>query len=207
MKQIIDFNSCFKTDFFLKINSKKKKRNIFSKFNDLDFRKDKKLLIDRRSHKERIVYKYLLVKSNLEEQPFFNEIKIPLKYEKLRFKEPNYCKLFFKNSGSNIFVTLTTNKGEVLFSYSAGLFKKLRNRKEKTTLIVSKQIGQVISLRFYKSNLRGLFFYPEISSLKTRSRLNSMLYGLNFLRTNLIRYIFLKLRITRNGMRLKKSRR
>merc|ERR1712054_529042 len=57
-----------------------------------------------------------------------NLLKIPSKFQYISEKFFNYCRVYFKFTGSNIFLTITNNKGDVKFSYSSGIFKGVRIR-------------------------------------------------------------------------------
>lgn len=154
--------------------------------------------------KSYFIKKIILRKEILELQPFINELKVNIKFQ-FFFKDFFFfCKVYFKYTGSNIFATLTSNKGDVVFSYSAGIFKNLRTRKEKTTVLVAQQLGQLLSLRIYKTNARYLCFIPYLNNRKMRSLIHSTIYGLNYITLVKISFIFIKRKVIRNGVRLRK---
>ena len=99
-------------------------------------------------------------KPNIETAAIINLLKVKTKFQYIYKKGLRYCKLFFKFTGSNFFGTITNLQGDVIFSYSSGFFSGLRTRKEKTTVFVAKQLGEVLALRLYKSNAKEITFIP-----------------------------------------------
>ena len=119
----------------------------------------------------------------------------------------NKCRVYFKYTGSNFFGTITNNLGDVAFSYSSGIFKNSRTRKEKTTIFVVRQLGELLALRLYKSNATEISFRPYINHIKVRTLLKNLFYG--FRVVNRFNMVFsssvIKRKIMRNGVRLKKT--
>ena len=137
-------------------------------------------------------------------KPLVNLLKISSKFKYVSKRFFTYCRIYFKYTGSNIFGTITDNKGAVCFRYSSGFFKGLRTRKEKTTVFVAQQLGQLICLRMYKSNAKSVYFIPLINHRKARVLIRFMSFGFRFIRFFKIKYIFIKRKVMRNGVRLKK---
>lgn len=183
-----NFNSFFKNEL--------KRFNVNKR---IKIRFLKKLIFNRIRIKKRA-----LKKEKLELQPFINELKIKIKFQLLIKDFFFLCKIFFKYTGSNMFATLTNNLGDVIFSYSAGIFRKLRTRKEKTTVLVAQQIGQLLSLRVYKTNARYICFIPYLNSRKMRPLIASTLFGFNFIRSVKISFIYIRRKVIRNGIRVRK---
>lgn len=116
----------------------------------------------------------------------------------------NYCKLFFRYTGSNFFGTITSVKGNVYFSYSSGFFIGVNTRKEKTTIFLVKQLGELLALRFYKSNAKQILFIPLLNHRKVRTFLKFLYSGFKYMTyLNFIR-VAPKRKMMRNGVRLRK---
>lgn len=143
-------------------------------------------------------------RKKLNISPVINLLKVPLKFQYISEKFFNYCRVYFKFTGSNIYLTITDNRGDVKFSYSSGIFKGVKIRKERTTVFVSRQLGQLACVRLYRSNARSISLIPLINHRKTRVLLKFLLKGFRFIRFVKIKYIFIKVKIIRNGIRLKK---
>lgn len=136
--------------------------------------------------------------------PLINSLKKLRKFTQIKKQFFNYCRIFFRYTGSNIFGTITNNKGAVYFQYSSGHFKGLRTRKEKTTVFVAQQLGQLICLRLYRSNAKNVNFVPLLNHRKARILIRFMGFGFRLIRFFKIRFVFLKRKVMRNGVRLKK---
>jgi len=136
-----------------------------------------------------------------------NLLKKKIKFQKVYKKFFNKCRVYFKYTGSNFFGTITNNLGDVVFSYSSGIFKNSRTRKEKTTIFVVRQLGELLALRLYKSNATEISFRPYINHIKVRTLLKNLFYG--FRVVNRFNMVFsssvIKRKIMRNGVRLKKT--
>jgi hypothetical protein len=143
-------------------------------------------------------------KPNVETAAVINLLKVKTKFQYIYKKGLRYCKLFFKFTGSNFFGTITNLQGDVLFSYSSGFFSGLRTRKEKTTVFVAKQLGEVLALRLYKSNAKEITFIPFLNHKRVKTFLRFMnrglksIYILNFVR------LYPRRKVMRNGVRLRK---
>lgn len=133
-----------------------------------------------------------------------NLLKIKTKFQYVRKTGLKYCKLFFKYTGSNFFGTITDAKGNVFFSYSSGIFSGLNTRKEKTTIFVVKQLGELLSLRIYKSNVGEIIFVPLINHKKIKTLLRFLISGFREMRLMNFVKILPKRKVMRNGVRLKK---
>ena len=165
------------------------------------------IILKRSLSKKRKKKRYEFFKRNkfsYKMKPVVNLLKKPLKFQYVSRKFFTYCRIYFKYTGSNIFGTITNNKGEVCFRYSSGFFKGLRTRKEKTTVFVAQQLGQLICLRMYRSNAKSVYFVPLINHRKARVLIRFMGFGFRFIRFFKIKYIFIKRKVMRNGIRLKK---
>lgn len=137
-------------------------------------------------------------------EPLINILKKKIKFQYLNFDEPIACRICFRFTGSNMFGTITTRKGEVLFSYSAGIFKGLVTRKEKSTIFVAKQLGELIALRLYKSNAKEIQFVPNINHMKMRVLLRFLYEGFQMVSPlNITKYGPVR-KVMRNGVRLRK---
>ena len=173
----------------------KKKRNI-TRFYHTVFLRTKK--------KTPFWFKYVK-KPDLEtEAAIVNLLKVKTKFQYIYKKGLRYCKLFFKFTGSNFFGTITNSQGDVIFSYSSGFFTGLRTRKEKTTVFVAKQLGEVLALRLYKSNAKEITFVPFLNHTRVKTFLRFLnrgfktIYILNFVR------LVPRRKVMRNGVRLRK---
>jgi len=151
--------------------------------------------------KEKRIY---FAKKKLDITPVINLLKVPSKFQYISEKFFNYCRVYFKFTGSNIFLTITDNRGDVKFSYSSGIFKGVKIRKERVTVFVSRQLGQLACVRLYKSNARSISLIPLINHRRTRVLLKFLLKGFRFIRLVKIKHIFMKVKVMRNGIRLKK---
>jgi hypothetical protein len=129
-----------------------------------------------------------------------NEIPFKLTKEVL-FNDWRLC---FKYTGSNIFGTLTNMNGDVFFSLSSGILSSLRTRKEKTTVFVSKTLGEFFSFILYQFKIKTLFFIPLINHRKVKALLRFFLNGLHLLNFRPISTVLPLRKVTRNGVRLKK---
>ena len=138
-----------------------------------------------------------------------NIIKTPIKFDFLKDKSILLSKLYFKYTGSNIFITLINNENKIFFRCSSGFFKGV-NTKQKKNVVVAKNLGQLVLLRLYKSNVRQLLFITFLTKYRCRFLLKSFFFGMGFLRYNLknFRIISMKIKqkIVRNGIRLKAKR-
>lgn len=143
-------------------------------------------------------------KPDIETVAVINLLKVKTKFQYIYKKGLRYCKLFFKFTGSNFFGTITNLQGDVIFSYSSGFFSGLRTRKEKTTVFVAKQLGEVLALRLYKSNAKEITFIPFLNHKRVKTFLRFLnrgfktIYILNFVR------LYPRRKIMRNGVRLRK---
>lgn len=134
-----------------------------------------------------------------------NILKVKSRFEDFQNKTIKYCKLYFKYTGSNFFVTLTNIKGDVFFSYSAGVFQNLRTRKEKTTIFVAKELGELLGLRLLKLLTRETVFIPFLNHRKIKTLLRFFFSGVVSLGPTGITKIMPKRKVARNGVRLKKA--
>ena len=103
-----------------------------------------------------------------------------------------------------MFGTITNNLGEVLFSYSAGIFKNTRTRKEKTTIFIAKQLGELIALRLYKSNASEIVFIPFMNHRKARLLMKFLSSGFRLIRFFELSKFIVTRKVMRNGVRLRK---
>ena len=139
--------------------------------------------------------------------PLVNALKRRVKFQEIYDEKFINCCIYFKYTGSNIFGTITNRFGEVLFVYSAGIFKDLHTRKEKTTIFVAQQLGELISLRLYKTNAREIYFIPFINHTKARVLLRFLATGFAFIKLFKISKVIIKRKVMRNGVRLAKPAR
>lgn len=140
-------------------------------------------------------------------ETIINLLKVKSKFQYIHKKGFKYCKLFFKYTGSNFFGTITDFKGNVSFAYSSGFFLGLRTRKEKTTIFVVKQLGELLALRLSKCNAGEIIFIPLINHRKIRTFLRFLSSGLKVMNTiNFVKMIP-KRKVMRNGVRLRKATR
>ena len=149
-------------------------------------------------------FKYVKNPDLETEAAIVNLLKVKTKFQYIYKKGLRYCKLFFKFTGSNFFGTITNSQGDVIFSYSSGFFTGLRTRKEKTTVFVAKQLGEVLALRLYKSNAKEITFVPFLNHTRVKTFLRFLnrgfktIYILNFVR------LVPRRKVMRNGVRLRK---
>lgn len=143
-------------------------------------------------------------KPDIETVDVINLLKVKTKFQYIYKKGLRYCKLFFKFTGSNFFGTITNLQGDVIFSYSSGFFSGLSTRKEKTTVFVAKQLGEILALRLYKSNAKEITFIPFLNHKRVKTFLRFLnrgfknIYILNFVR------LYPRRKVMRNGVRLRK---
>ena len=123
----------------------------------------------------------------------------------MKKKSLTCCKIFFRYTGSNFFITLTNIKGDVFFSYSAGMLKGLRTRKEKTTIFVVKELGELLGLRLAKLLTKETIFIPILNHRKMKTFLRFFFSGVRSVGSARISRIYPKRKITRNGIRLRKA--
>lgn len=134
-----------------------------------------------------------------------NNLKKPMKFKFLDRDFFEGCIIHFKYTGSNIFTTLTDKGGKVIVSFSGGMFKGVRIRKEKITVFIAQNMGQLIALRIYRSTANNIWVMPNLAYKRTRIFLRFFLRGLRLLKSNSLQYFFVKRTIIRNGIRLCKS--
>jgi hypothetical protein len=115
-----------------------------------------------------------------------------------------YWKLFFRYTGSNIYGTLTSRNGSVYYALSSGLFPKINKRKDKTTVFIAKELGEIFSLILYKYKITNIVFCPVINHRKVKSLLNYFFRGLHVLFMSPISRIDPIRKVIRNGVRLRK---
>tara|TARA_B100000749_G_scaffold114547_1_gene87587 strand:- start:2119 stop:2841 length:723 start_codon:yes stop_codon:yes gene_type:complete len=145
-----------------------------------------------------------LKKKKIDTAAIINLLKVKTKFQYIYKKGLRYCKLFFKFTGSNFFGTITNLQGDVIFSYSSGFFSGLRTRKEKTTVFVAKQLGEVLALRLYKSNAKEITFVPFLNHRRVKTFLRFLNRGLkNIYILNFVR-LYPRRKVMRNGVRLRK---
>jgi len=115
-----------------------------------------------------------------------------------------YGYIYLKSSGINTFATLTNSKGEVISAYSAGIFKDVKRIKEKRSIHIVRQLGQLISYNTYKCNFNYIFLNIRLDSLKIRSIIKNFKEGFFLMfKLNIFKIIF-KRPVIRNGVKLKK---
>ena len=85
-------------------------------------------------------------------------------------------------------------------SYSAGIFKDIKRIKEKRSLHIVRQLGQLISYNVYRCNFNYIFLNVRLDSIKIRSILKSFKEGFFII----FKLIIFKRPIIRNGIKLKK---
>lgn len=85
------------------------------------------------------------------------------------------------------------------------IFSNLRTRKEKTTVFIVKQLGEITSLRLYKSNFRELIYAPLINHRKIRVFLKFFNAGLHLVDKPYFALLQPKRKVIRNGVRLRKA--
>lgn len=133
-----------------------------------------------------------------------NLLKIKQKFQYITNDFLKRCSIYFKYTGSNMFGTIINSLGQVLYSYSAGTFRNVRTRKEKTTIFIAKQLGELIALRVYKSNAFEISFIPFINHRKVRSLVKFLSNGFRLIRYFKLSKFFVNRRVMRNGVRLRK---
>lgn len=148
--------------------------------------------------------KYNRFLEEFDPESIINLLKVKSKFQYIHKKGLKYCKLFFKYTGSNFFGTITDYQGNVCFSYSSGFFSSLRTRKEKTTIFVVKQLGELLALRLSKSNAGEIIFIPLINHRKIKTFLRFLYSGLKVIDTINFVKIIPKRKVMRNGVRLRK---
>ena len=146
----------------------------------------------------------LIRKATFRSDEIINRLKTSIKFQFLRRDLFEFCIIHFKYTGSNIFGTLTDKKGCVLATYSGGMFKGVRIRKEKRTIFIAQNIGELISLRLYRSNAVNICLMPHLFYKRIRMFLRFFIKGLRVLKMGKIRYFLVKRKVMRNGIRLRK---
>lgn len=180
--------------------------------------KEKQSLGDIRHSKaqkrKRNYYKNIIIPSRIAQkhkdvdllgQEVINTLKTKVKFHQNLTEILIGSTVFFKYTGSNIYITITTKKGDVLNTYSSGFFEGLRTRKEKTTVFVSKQLGVLLAIRLYKLNARESIFIPFLNNRKARTLLRFLLQGLRVIKPLKFVRIYIKINVMRNGVRLRKA--
>lgn len=109
-----------------------------------------------------------------------------------------------KSTGINTFCTLTNEIGNVIITYSGGIFKDVKKIKEKKSLNIIRQLGQLISYQTYKCNFKYIFFKIDLISIKIRSILKNFYQGFIFMFKLYVYKLLIKRSIIRNGIKQKK---
>jgi hypothetical protein len=154
--------------------------------------------------KDKMFYKRQKYMEVFDPDSIINLLKVKSKFQYIYKKGLQYCKLVFKYTGSNFFGTITDSLGNVCFSYSSGFFDGLRTRKEKTTIFVVKQLGELLALRLSTCNAGQITFVPLINHRKIRTFLRFLFSGLKVINTLYFIGILPRRKIMRNGVRLRK---
>jgi len=94
---------------------------------------------------------------------------------------------------------------ERIFFLFCRIFRGLRTRKEKTTVFVIKQLGELVALRLYKSNFGEIIFTPLINHTRIRLFLRFFRSGLRLINKPYFIKIIPKRKVIRNGVRLRKA--
>lgn len=179
-----------------------KSKACFSRATNLFKRRN--LILIKNSIKKRIKRLNRIKMKYYDILPLLGELRPKLKFQYIEFKHFIRSRLYFKYTGSNIFVTITNNKGEVAFSYSAGIFKDLLTRTEKTTIFVAKYLGELVALRLYRSNAAEIFFIMNINHYRTRVLIRFLLKGIKLVCVLNFSHVCIRRRVMRNGIRLRK---
>lgn len=190
----------FNLDLDLKIYLKKVELNskIFFKVSKIKKR------LKQIKRKPKGLMRKLIRKATFRSDEIINRLKTSIKFQFLRRDLFEFCIIHFKYTGSNIFGTLTDKKGCVLATYSGGMFKGVRIRKEKRTIFIAQNIGELISLRLYRSNAVNICLMPHLFYKRIRMFLRFFIKGLRVLKMGKIRYFLVKRKVMRNGIRLRK---
>ena len=190
---------------FLKLYSLRN-RKVFKKVRflvNMVKKKNFKFLLKRKKkRKKKFSYRNKLPFDSTE---LLNLLKIKSKFQDIQKKFIKYCKIFFKYTGSNFFITITNYKGDVFLSYSAGIFKNLRTRKEKTTIFVAKELGELLGLRLEKLLTKQTLFIPFLNHRNIKTFLRFFFSGVRSVGSTTITKHLPKRKITRNGVRLRKE--
>jgi len=139
-----------------------------------------------------------------DDLPLIELLKTGFKFLKLDKLNNIFGFVYIKSSGINVFCTLTTAEGNVMSSYSSGIFKEVKRIKEKKSIHIVRQLGQLISYNAYKSNFKYLFLNIRLDSYRIRSILKNFKEGFSMMfKLNIFKIVF-KRPIIRNGITLKK---
>lgn len=141
---------------------------------------------------------------NYDNAYLLNLLKVKQKFQYITNDLLKMSFIYFKYTGSNMYGTITNSLGEVLYSYSAGIFKNIKTRKEKTTIFIAKQLGELIALRLFKSNALEIIFIPFMNHRKARSLIKFLSYGFRLIRFFKLSKFIINRRVMRNGVRLRK---
>lgn len=185
-------------------------KNIILKFERKQLKKKKKerrrrIFFLRRKKKARRTWskkKFRVEKYDIT--PLLNLLKSKSKFQKVKKSFFRNSRVYFKYTGSNIFVTITNSLGEVKYIYSGGSFISLRTRKEKTTIFLAQNLGELVASRLEKTNAREIFFFPCLNHTKARLLLRYFRKGFKLIRNFNFSKVFLKRKVMRNGVRLRK---
>ena len=164
----------------------------------------KKIVLRRKRRRRYLKKRFNLRKKRVDSSLVINFLKYKVKFQYIYKKGLKFCKLFFKYTGSNFFATITNNNGDVFFSYSLGVFKGYRTRKEKTTIFAVQQLGQLVSLRLYKSVAKNCIFVPLINHRRLRTFLRYFFKGIKSMKFFYFFKTTPKRKVIRNGVRLRK---
>ena len=116
-------------------------------------------------------------------------------------------RVYYKNTGSNLFITVTNGLGEVILTYSSGMFKLVSTKREKRSYLLSKKLGQIASIKMSKIKKSHYIAILPLSSKRHISTMKTMIYGFGLMKkTRIIKY-HMRLIIVRNGVRARKMKR
>lgn len=181
------------------------KLNLYFLWDDKVINEKENLLIKTRERFIKKIYEFPKSKNFLKNFESVNLLKSSMKFD--FFDRDNFCRVIFKHTGVNNFGIIVSENGRTLFFISAGFFKGVNKRKAKLGASIPKLIGEMVSLRLYKSQCFRCIFTPVYKLKDTLSNIQSFLNGFSRIRFVSIYMIFLRVKVMRNGVRLKKKRR
>ena len=127
------------------------------------------------------------------------------KFKFLTFPTNSICKIFFKNSMYNIFMTLIILPLNLtLINYSGGQFNILSKRRDRGSVNSLKSMSKLIALKIYQSNLSFIIFCPRLSTNENKKLIKIIFYSFKILNKSPITKIYLYRPVIRNGIRAKK---
>jgi len=189
---------------FLKFSNFKKFKSevqTFRKSATNSSRKFRYPVLKRKAYHKSYFYRKFLESENYE--LLINSLKKEIKFLFFNHKDFNRGRIYFKYTGSNMFLTITSNIGNVFFIYSSGIFKEVLNKRAKTNYTLASRLGELLALRLYQTNARALNFIIQFNVKTMYPFIKKLVRRYKLIRLHCIKRFLFKANVTRNGIRLK----